>query len=520
MNPETPEFQQEEYQPHPLLDMLMHPYRSMQALFEYISAWLFTRQFNSLLWLLVPALIVIPLCILILYGLYLRMGTLTNRYALLVDNELRQCDTGLREEAGLLQEQEISPYGELLLRRFVQIQNSDSRSRYFVATQFGRRGRVGQARQMMRSIAPKAGRGVPQAHAWLAVDTITRGAVRDQSEKLDLINDLKNAVTWSGTGPALYGVLADLLESEGRAAEAVEILGNADRSDPGLLVRMTAMALRNNYKTEAQQAAETAHKLLKQRIAAHTVNELDILLLAQLWLVENQIDNALRVILDGQKRFPASKSLARLLSESYRLKYMKTVRNTKAGLECDVNLLDAALKADSSNPSVIEEVAKLLAVGGSASPTLTEALEQQLAQGQATTVTHLMVSNRLLSQGDLAAAIPHLEVALRQAPDSTIVLNNLALSLARLSASNLPRAQTLIERAVKLAPSNAELLDSQGEIRMLANDFVGAVQSLESAVGLDGKRINTRQRLMQAYLKAGMNDMAEVQKRLIQKAQP
>ena len=46
---------------------------------------------------------------------------------------------------------------------------------------------------------------------------------------------------------------------------------------------------------------------------------------------------------------------------------------------------------------------------------------------------------------------------------------------------------------------------------MAAGDFVGAVESFESAIGLDGKRIGSRKRLIEAYQMAGMKDMISVQ---------
>ncbi len=161
--------------------------------------------------------------------------------------------------------------------------------------------------------------------------------------------------------------------------------------------------------------------------------------------------------------------------------------------------------------AVSEEVARLLARGGKASPALREALNQQLADGQATTMTHLMLATRALKESKLEKAIPHLEVALRNAPNAPVVLNNLAVALCRVSPSNAPRARELIDRALRVSGPNAEMLDSQGEIRMASGDYVGAVESFESAVGLDGTRIATRRRLMEAYEKAGMKEMVTVQ---------
>ncbi len=104
---------------------------------------------------------------------------------------------------------------------------------------------------------------------------------------------------------------------------------------------------------------------------------------------------------------------------------------------------------------------------------------------------------------------------MRNAPNAPVVLNNLALALCRVSPENAQRSRELIDRALRISGPNAEILDTQGEIRMASGDYVGAVESFESAVGLDGKRIATRRRLMAAYEKAGMKDMVPVQENKI-----
>ena len=153
----------------------------------------------------------------------------------------------------------------------------------------------------------------------------------------------------------------------------------------------------------------------------------------------------------------------------------------------------------------------MLARGGNASDSLIKALESQLAEGKTTTMTHLLLAIRSLKQEKLEAAIPHLEVALRNAPNAPVVLNNLAVALIRVSTDNAARAKELIDRAIRISGPNAEMYDSQGEIRMAAGDYVGAVESFESAIGVDGKRIGSRKRLIEAYRKAGLTDMIAIQ---------
>jgi tetratricopeptide (TPR) repeat protein len=521
-------FENEEVQIHPFLDMLLHPFRTMQGIFEYISAWFFTRKITALL-PAIPVLIVIPSIFgLAFYGWLQDRETTSQRYAQLVDEEFKRSDKLAAKDAKSEQDpifrhdedlapKQISPYAEMLMRRLIQNDSTDQRWRYLIATQFGQRKRLGQARQMMRKMAPLGTRGFSPAHAWLAVDTISRNGVRDRADLLELINDLEVAQSWSGTGPALHSLLAELLEKEGRVAEAIKVLESYSANEPNLLIQLVGIAQRQGRGQLADETAAQATKLLLSRMAEPRSADVDHINYVRLCLMMKSYDQAARQSIDSMKRFPESMAFPRLLSEAYRLKYLTTVNTAGNGIQCDMDLLDAALKADPTNPSVTEEVAKLLALGSSASANLTQALARQLDEGKATTMTHLLLANGALRESKLEEAIPHLEVAARQAPNSPIVLNNLAVALARHSKVNYQRARQLIDRAVAIAGPDPELLDSQGEIRLLSEDYVGAVQSLEAAIGVDGKRIKTREKLMVAYDKAGLKDMVTAQRKQIEK---
>src|SRR5690606_19852690 len=150
------------------------------------------------------------------------------------------------------------------------------------------------------------------------------------------------------------------------------------------------------------------------------------------------------------------------------VQYSKT-----AGQNPKLELLDLALKADSTNPRVTEEIAKLLALGKKASPELMASLEENLTNGDATAVTHLMVGNRRVMDSKLAEAVGHFEIASRMAPGAPPILNNLALALTRNSPEDpevLKRAEMLMMRALHVAGPSAELFDSLGEIRATAGN--------------------------------------------------
>jgi tetratricopeptide (TPR) repeat protein len=499
-----------------LSEILTNPFRTAQGIIEYSLAWFYTRHLSALLGFLPALLIVLPLTGLALYGWSMDRDTLVTRYAKWSDAELNAGDKKADETANpqahaLMQVEGVSKFGELLLNRLLQLEKSDTRSRFLVAQQIGNRGRRGQARQLMRQIAPERNNGFAPAHAWLAIDRILQGPLRDKASETVLLNDLEVAASWSGTGTRLREILANLLENTGRIGDAIKVLQATAEMDANVWVRVVEVALKNGRKQPAEDASKKAKAIFTQKMVEQTATEMDFINMARLWALEQNPDEAIKQTLVGLQLLPESRNLRLVLSECYRVKFLTTLKETQEGFQCNMEYLNEALKADPTNPNVSEEVAKLMARGGDVSPTLKLAMEQQLADGKATTMTHLMLATHWLKKSDFARAIPHLEVANRKSPNMPVVLNNLALALVRLSPDNVNSAKDLIDQAIKYNRPHAELFDSQGEIRMLAGDYVGAVESLETAIGLDDQRLNTRKRLIEAYEKAGLKDMIEIQ---------
>lgn len=504
-----------------LIGILTHPFQTAQGIIEYGLAWVYTRQWLALLGFLPAMLILLTLAGLTIYGWSIDKDTLVKRYASWSDSELSEGKSqatavGLNSQSDQLMKVEgVTKFGELLLNRLLQLEKSDTRSRYLVALQIASRGRRGQARQLMRQLAPERNSGFAPAHAWLSIDRLLQGPIQDNASKMILFNDLEVAATWSGTGTKLREVLASLLEEDRRIGDAIKVLQATAEIDDSVWVRVVEVANKHGRKQPAEEASAKGKAIFMRRIADQTATEIDFINLARLWALEQNPDEAIQQTISGLASFPASRNLRRVLSECYRVKFLTTVRETESGVQCNMEFLDEALKADPTNPAVSEEVAKLMARGGNVSSTLKLAMEAQLADGKSTTMTHLMLATHWLKQSDFASAIPHLEVANRKSPNAPVILNNLALAMLRVSTNNAPAAKELIDRALQIVGPHPELLDSQGEIRMAAGDYVGAVASLESSIGLDGRRLGTRKRLIEAYEKVGLKDMIPIQEQKI-----
>jgi tetratricopeptide (TPR) repeat protein len=416
--------------------------------------------------------------------------------------------------------EEVTPYGELLLRRLLQLENSNSRAVYLVAIQLSGQGRLPQARQMMRRIAPENGNGFAPGHAWLAAMRIgLRESIRSPEELEVLENDLAVATKWPGVMPALVAQYANLLESQGKVEQAIAILDEASRQEPSLKVMVATMAAKHGQQTKLDRVTAEAKEEIRRRMEASEESVADLIQLANLFLLEGEPDKAIQAAQRGLKIEPDNKVLRRLISESFRMKYVQTAKWSGDSASVNLGFLDAALKADPTNAAVGNEVARLLALGQTASPELTQALESQLASGQATAVTHILLANRYLVENKLKEAVPHLELALRQAPNNLLVMNNLALCLARTDEQAIPRALELSNVTVRAEPQNPVFHDTLGDIRALSGDRLGAIDSYEASIGLGEGRFATRKKLADLYRELGMSDMASAQEAEIEKLQ-
>lgn len=509
-------------------ELIRRPHLLLQGTLEYAMAWLFTRRWLAILSCLPIVLVVSAACGLVAFGNWRDQGELTQEYFDLASAEIEDVQTEAesaefdRDSATLgnelLKAEKVSEFGELLLRRVLQLKDSDSRATYLVATQVGRNGRRGQARQMMRSLAPNEADGFPAAHAWLAVDALTSG-IKDNNQYAVVMHDLKVAAEWSGTGAPLIAEYVNQLKKQNKVSEALQVLGaNANKSET-LQLLLANTAYETGRTKILQDATAKIKETVEQRMRNGTAAAEDYVALANVFLLEQDTGRSRRVAEMGLQASPQSPELKRIISECYRVDYINSFRSAEGETEVNLAMLDAALKSDPSNPAVGLEVARLLAVGDSPSPELEAALATQLGNGQSTALTHILLAGKAISAEKLPEAIEHLELALRQAPGNPSVLNNLALALAMSAPEQMERAQALCARALALEPQNAEYLDTQGEIRALASDPRGAIESYEKAIGLDGNRLGTRKKLADAYRKIGLDTMADIQEKLIRELQ-
>lgn len=537
-----------------IITILSRPRLLLQGTIEYLLAWSFTRSWGRLLLVHAPWMLLLAACTgIVVYGSLLSRSTLAQRYGEWVAEELpealRSTDenaapakagaggaaTGESEMASAANADSTNPsasgspldeqldsnlalvsrYGDLLLRRLLQLQDSNSRTTYLVAAQLAHQNRWAQARQMMRRLAPAGGGGFAPAHHWLAIDQLQHRQSKTPEQFEMLVKDLSMAIRWSGCHPALRHWYSQLLERQGDEGQAIAVIEQGGELSLEDNLAIARLAADHGQKGRFERAAQEIKREVQSRVEAEIVTSQDWTILANLLLFEQNTAEARSAAMKGLTVDSENPALRRLVSESYRIEYLQSIQQAAGQTKLNLGLLDAALKSDPTNPNVGTEIARLLAAGEDATLEFKSALEQQLAAGQATALTHILLANRHLQSGDLQAAAPHLELALRQAPNNPITMNNLALVLSR-TDQQPERAEQLAADAVRREPRRAEFRDTLGEIRARNGDQLGAIESYEAAIGLDPDARETRKKLAELYRELGMTEMADVQQRQLE----
>lgn len=413
--------------------------------------------------------------------------------------------------------EQVSELAELLVKRRSMLPTPNTTTTFLVAKSVAAVGRFGQARHMMRSLAPLGDAGYGPAHVWLAFDNLQPNAIESREDLREVTHDLEVAVSVKNVDPQLLAAYSNLLESTGKPADAINALERVrdDGSSLEINMRIAQLSAKHGRVLALKRASELIKSEVRDRMEQGVLNSSDFADLSHLFLLEENPTQARKVALRGLGLEADHLELKRLLSESYRIEYLVKLGKGEAKPTLDLGLLKTAFESDPSNPAISIETAKLIATGREVPEDLMLDLQLRLADGTALPLAHIITADTLLLKGDLASAIPHLEVAYQKDPNDASIMNNLALALAMTDASALERALDLSMSATALEPSNIEFVDTLGEIRALSGDKVGAIECYEFVIRGEGKRTNTRQRLAKLYRELGMVDLAEIQERVL-----
>jgi tetratricopeptide (TPR) repeat protein len=308
------------------------------------------------------------------------------------------------------------------------------------------------------------------------------------------------------------------LEESGETLKAIAVSKQAAAVRPELNLELARLYSRVGYQDEMRSAASVVEDVFVKKLNTPLEKETDRLAVAEARKMSSRLEQAAEVLSEGLLNKSTGPAIRRELSEVLRLIYLKSIFKTEAGpYQADIAQLEKAGEVDPLNPNISTEIAKLLPLKIKSSQKLVEILKQQNDAGVTSVSAHILLAEGYFASGNMKEAMKNWELALSKDPNNIGAMNNLALVLAKTSDANVERPLMLLNKARSLSPGNAEILDSLGDVLMMADRPRDAVNKYELSIRNDMTRNETRKKLLGAYERAGLEDMAKSLKKVIEK---
>ncbi len=365
--------------------------------------------------------------------------------------------------------------------------------------------------EKIASIATNDQPGLPQAHAIIAAKLHAQFRQGDLKVKEALLYHLGEAVKWGDVEPRYLSLYAQLAESPRQKEIALEMLGAAASRDPDYFLELAQAAQRAGQETQARLASEKALKHHETMIASGRGRLEDWTATADAYVLLRKFEEARTKLEDAllQPGLDQSK-LKYHLSNVLRYEYQWVLSKNSMEEGPRLGLLETAADLCPSNELIAEEVALAVGKGVTIPDRLRELLQYHVREGTATVATYFALANEYVLRERFQEAIASLEMAISKEPDHPVVLNNLALLIARHRPEEIDRASALIRRANLNAPGNMEIVDTWGEILLIAKQPMEAISKLQTSLSANPSRVRTRELLVRACEQADLPDMARV----------
>lgn len=490
------------------------------------ESWFRTRKWLRIFGTALPLVLLGTLTVPVLKGLSLDKRALTSRYAQMASVEAEKLEQPVFEEddqqtaiAPATEKATGMPLIEIAYRRLLTTEPFNQKARFYVAKVMERRGQLSQTRSLMQELAPLNSVGYAEAHAWLARDLIKR-AQRTKSPlpERELMHHLKANAEAPKSDPEMLMLQASILERQGNMAQAMISMEKAVSISEKHALNLALLYQRNSkgdlQKATAKRAQAYYAKELK-KLDDQTAEELREELVSQLGLslaLQDNLDQAIQVLAAAIRQDLPCLTIRNTLSSVYVFRFQKQLDTVKRLEALNLADLESAMSLAPANPLVAALVSQLLTLQSQQNPPLRAMLQRNITQGGSSAMLHLLLANEAILRSKFEEAVPHLEIALSHQPNNMTVLNNFALVLVSNAPPETDRALEMINKAIEVAGEVGELMDTKGQILVMAGQEIEAIRCFEKAIAQQPGRLKTRERLADLYDKQKMTDMANAQR--------
>lgn len=469
-------------------------WRPFAAIGGFFIAWVNTRYWRGMLWGVPAAVLLVPVLALTAKTMIAGQGGLIEPYKQAVKEAIEAKDY----ERAQLYEQKLAQLGE-----DTQLAN------YRTALSFAEEGRLEEAYERMKQLAPEEVAGYAQAHYWIAYQLMNGKLVDDRKEASRLAKvHLDHLETLGIHGSqlqflqALWLLQGDQLQAAADALEPlVPVLPNAAFERMRLDLRLDRVA---QARQDARAVSTHMSNLNRRNSQLGASNY-------KRWLTAEELQGNLgqmKVILQqwlGQE--PESEEAKPLLAVVLRKQAEQELRSPLPDAELIVKLLIDAAELD-EDPQALFKTARQLYIHRDGARIYQRLLEE-LRDASRTPA-------QLLSMIGTEAAVSHryeearefLAKSVARDESNVVAWNNYAIVLSEGEQPDLEKALDAVNRALEISPEEFRFRETRGQILVKMKQWEKAIVDLEYALNGMPELKTIHESLAVAYEALGNEELA------------
>ncbi|MEZ6131847.1 MAG: tetratricopeptide repeat protein [Planctomycetaceae bacterium] len=395
----------------------------------------------------------------------------------------------------------------LYYQRAVEMGISDPAVRFELAQAAEKSGDDAVKVAVMDSLAPETQPGFVPAHLWKAA-VLLQGRTTPAAIELAMTH-LNHVVTLNPTNAVANTFLGEIYFQTNRMELSRRHFLKVATLQPK---HQMMLAKACGLTGDVSQAATWAERAMAHYREALLQDETDMdarLALSDACFFREDFQQAVDVLRRGLEIDPADSRLRSGLARVYVHLSDSIQQTSRAANQRKFELLSAALIADPNELSVFDRLTAHLSTDKDVSAEGTAMLLDNIAQGRAVAMSHLILGT-IADRGSEDARF-HLERAYEELPTAGIIINNLAWSLAHAENPDLNRALELMNALIDRASENPDLryLDTRGTIFLKLERWKEAIRDLEAGLPAHRNSSATHQALSEAYQQLGSGELAE-----------
>ncbi|TWU04859.1 tetratricopeptide repeat protein [Stieleria varia] len=307
---------------------------------------------------------------------------------------------------------------------------------------------------------------------------------------------------------------AEYLIASEKFSSAIPVLKKLSQTDPMRALQAAALSRKLGDFDGADVLAERALEDVNKMSNDDPTNSTLALAVAQNQLFLKRYGDAVRTLDSAIKvaKTPAEKNL---LSQAMGdaivawIAFIEEAPNATVQERVRIlKMLRAALNYAPNNPRVVTLVAdQVLGTLNDDEPSIAEirdGLLASLVDGKSPGIAHFIKGTSALMSDDIANAMLHLDLAREMMPQSSAVLNNLAVAMALQKDPDLDKALKLSNAAIEQTPQpTPHFYETRGQILYRMGSFMAAIPDLERTLAAPSLATKAHEMLAVCYDRVG-----------------